>query len=821
MAASDNILGSIGIIFTGDTSKLAADFAAAQQLAQAAGQRVAASFDQGMKSASGLVGSTDEVVAAIKRLTVVVQEESAAATLAAQRNQALAQAFGQTAQAGQNAARSVSQVGQASEHSTFSVRYLFLGLKDIAEGRYTFALAEGANQLNRFGPAALAGAAALALIGGLIFKAGENANFWGETSVKEAEKVRAAFVAAQKGIEESNDSLRVTNDKLENEIAKIEKKPENGIKLALDEAIVSADQLGKSLNADLGALGKIISGQKTGIFGQLLGEAGTGDIEDEIKKFQARVAEATSRGGIPRQETVGGVSLFSPEALQGQKQAAQIRTNTELTRLFSEEILNLQHELKDALGAPAPGIIDSTRRVEVLTGAIASLKAQAESIELKGANANLLGGKTDAQVSADADRVAREKARAAKQALTQEENVIKSANGEMFADLKADHELTKAEEIDFWQERLAEVDQFGNKYLAVHREIARTLGTLYQEQFRENDTELKKLAQRIGKDLEEVSKEVRKRQENAFITANLPAARVTLGQVKADEVNARTAGQRAAAQDELQIAQAKARYELQLVPTIAQQLAYRKDIAAIEDKKFANDIRGLENEKNIVDALETEEDRKKRIARIDEQIAVLEGRRAVAGVNAQSDIDRVRPPLRERLRGDLNQANNAVGPALGSALAKGIFDGGKGIGRDITDSLKNIGKQLFAQVFDNLVAVTIANTLATEENTIWLAIKGIFGLLADGGPASANSPYIVGERGPELFIPDHAGTVIPNNRLGGASAPLPSGGSSSTAYGDMHFHAHGVNDPDAFVDHVMRKLPARLKQRGTGRAFSN
>ena len=38
---------------------------------------------------------------------------------------------------------------------------------------------------------------------------------------------------------------------------------------------------------------------------------------------------------------------------------------------------------------------------------------------------------------------------------------------------------------------------------------------------------------------------------------------------------------------------------------------------------------------------------------------------------------------------------------------------------------------------------------------------------ASGGPVSANTPYLVGERGPELMIPRTSGTVVPNNKLGG------------------------------------------------------
>jgi hypothetical protein len=46
--------------------------------------------------------------------------------------------------------------------------------------------------------------------------------------------------------------------------------------------------------------------------------------------------------------------------------------------------------------------------------------------------------------------------------------------------------------------------------------------------------------------------------------------------------------------------------------------------------------------------------------------------------------------------------------------------------------------------------------------------RGI-GHRALGGPVEADSPYWVGERGPELIMPRTAGTVIPNHALGGGS----------------------------------------------------
>jgi lambda family phage tail tape measure protein len=47
------------------------------------------------------------------------------------------------------------------------------------------------------------------------------------------------------------------------------------------------------------------------------------------------------------------------------------------------------------------------------------------------------------------------------------------------------------------------------------------------------------------------------------------------------------------------------------------------------------------------------------------------------------------------------------------------------------------------------------------------SIGSMFGF-ADGGTPPTNVPSIVGERGPELFVPKTAGTVIPNNQLASA-----------------------------------------------------
>ena len=43
------------------------------------------------------------------------------------------------------------------------------------------------------------------------------------------------------------------------------------------------------------------------------------------------------------------------------------------------------------------------------------------------------------------------------------------------------------------------------------------------------------------------------------------------------------------------------------------------------------------------------------------------------------------------------------------------------------------------------------------------------GQYADGGRPPVGKASLVGERGPELFVPSRSGTIIPNDQLGGSS----------------------------------------------------
>lgn len=86
---------------------------------------------------------------------------------------------------------------------------------------------------------------------------------------------------------------------------------------------------------------------------------------------------------------------------------------------------------------------------------------------------------------------------------------------------------------------------------------------------------------------------------------------------------------------------------------------------------------------------------------------------------------------------------------------------------------------------------------------------------AEGGRPPVGVASIIGEKGPELWIPDQAGQIIPAGKFGSAGVALPSlsgvSSSQSQSIGELHVHAHGVTNPKEFVRQVARELPNYLK----------
>lgn len=102
-----------------------------------------------------------------------------------------------------------------------------------------------------------------------------------------------------------------------------------------------------------------------------------------------------------------------------------------------------------------------------------------------------------------------------------------------------------------------------------------------------------------------------------------------------------------------------------------------------------------------------------------------------------------------------------LGLSFSSAFEDAIV-GGKGL----SSVIKGLG--------DDILRITIRKSITEPLGGFFSsAVGGLFGgFKAEGGPVSAGVPYIVGERGPEWFVPGQSGGIIPNGAKGGSSQPI-------------------------------------------------
>lgn len=117
------------------------------------------------------------------------------------------------------------------------------------------------------------------------------------------------------------------------------------------------------------------------------------------------------------------------------------------------------------------------------------------------------------------------------------------------------------------------------------------------------------------------------------------------------------------------------------------------------------------------------------------------------------------------------------------AGAKG-FDSLMGSMSKALDEFVTTGKLNFGDFAKSVIKDMLAIQFRASANNLFsMLAKAVFspsvsltepfgGPKADGGPVESNSSYLVGERGPELFVPRSAGAIVPNHSMammGGAT----------------------------------------------------
>jgi hypothetical protein len=137
-------------------------------------------------------------------------------------------------------------------------------------------------------------------------------------------------------------------------------------------------------------------------------------------------------------------------------------------------------------------------------------------------------------------------------------------------------------------------------------------------------------------------------------------------------------------------------------------------------------------------------------------------------------------------------ARDNLGPAIGTVLRVAFEVVGSAISGVITSVSRLIN--FFDDAIDKIrqfINLVKNNPLVQGLGSVIDRIFG--GGRAAGGPVSAGTTYLVGERGPELFTPSGSGSIIPNHRLGG-------GGSG------INITVNGAIDPESVARQIITIL---------------
>ena len=155
-------------------------------------------------------------------------------------------------------------------------------------------------------------------------------------------------------------------------------------------------------------------------------------------------------------------------------------------------------------------------------------------------------------------------------------------------------------------------------------------------------------------------------------------------------------------------------------------------------------------------------------------------------INKTNEIDKQNKKIEEQGKlqdenkkktDELKEKMKEVGEEIENSIKNNLRDaitGAKTFGEAMTNVLNRIRDKIIDAQLDKLLG-GFGEAFAGGEKKGLGGILGnilggfIGGLFANGGQPPVNKISVVGERGPELFVPRSAGTIIPNNQIGGES----------------------------------------------------
>jgi len=199
---------------------------------------------------------------------------------------------------------------------------------------------------------------------------------------------------------------------------------------------------------------------------------------------------------------------------------------------------------------------------------------------------------------------------------------------------------------------------------------------------------------------------------------------------------------------------------------------------SVEKKKNLNDLitdglSGLDKENKLNEAI---------IAGKEKEFLIEQASRTLAEEMGQ-DFDKLEKAERDRITSAVENNRQLKEQAKNAKAVRDAFESiNQSIGTDIKDGIAGLikGTSTLSDLLNNVANkfLDVALNQALFGDVLGAGGKkggGILGfltggLLANGGRAAGGKSFIVGEKGPELFVPKSSGTVVPNDKLKGGGS---------------------------------------------------
>tara|TARA_R100000353_G_scaffold148756_3_gene107200 strand:- start:3785 stop:5842 length:2058 start_codon:yes stop_codon:yes gene_type:complete len=138
--------------------------------------------------------------------------------------------------------------------------------------------------------------------------------------------------------------------------------------------------------------------------------------------------------------------------------------------------------------------------------------------------------------------------------------------------------------------------------------------------------------------------------------------------------------------------------------------------------------------------------------------SIVNKEKAISLATTEFQIDKTKI-LNDNLK-DQDEIFKEIGDSIATGISDALVSAVEG-----TKSLGEAAKGVLSDISNQLLKLGINTLLKSTGLGIFENLQGF----ANGGKPPVGKPSLVGEKGPELFVPSGSGTIIPNKSLGGQS----------------------------------------------------